>query len=85
MLTLPLLLVILVLQVAQLCAPPERWKNLTIGNQVGQELYDQRLDTGVSASSFSTFETANLAQSADPALLRNLSSMLHQLVAAQRK
>ena len=30
------------------------------------------------------FENANIAESADPALLHNLSSMLHRIVAAQR-
>ena len=59
------------------------WSHITIGDQIGRELYDHRSDTGVSADSFSG-ETANIAETADPALVRNLSTLLHQVVAAQR-
>ena len=60
------------------------WGNITIGDQVGRELYEHKLDTGVGPYSFSKFENANVAETADPALLRNLSDMLHSVVAQQR-
>ena len=59
------------------------WSHITIGDQIGWELYDHRSDSGVSADSFSG-ETANIAETADPALVQNLSTLLHQVVAAQR-
>jgi arylsulfatase A-like enzyme len=59
------------------------WGNLTIGGQVGRELYDHRHDSSVCAQSFEG-ETANIAESVDPSLLHNLSTMLHNIVATQR-
>ena len=59
------------------------WDNITIGEQTNRELYDHRAQTCVSAASFDG-EDANVVESADPALVKKLSSMLHKIVAEQR-